>query len=586
MGGMGAVYLARDLRFRIQRYVAVKEIVAQIGDESVRRALLNNFEREANILAALNHPSIPKIHDYFTLDNRTYLVMEFIEGKDLEKILNETEGLLPVQQVVIWGIELCDVLYYLHTREPEPIVFRDIKPSNIMITPENHVVLVDFGIAKKFEAGQKGTMIGTEGYSPPEQYRGEASPQVDIYALGATLHHLLTGIDPRDHAPFTFNERPIRQLNPNVPTELEVIVDTALQYNPEDRFRNANEMKDALIRVARRGGSGYSKGTAAIYQHMQIEPLWVFESEDEIRGTALYHQGRLFIGSYDHNVYALDAESGQLFWKFPAERGVVSTPAYYNRAIYFGSEDQYVYAVSALTGTLQWKCYTDAEIRSSPAISDRHVFIGSDDGRLYIINADTGRIASDINTGAPIRSTPLVAMDHVFFGNEHGDMICSDFSGKIRWQMSARRAITSSARYQDGAIYFGSVDGHLYAVDAKTGWTIWRFRMEKGTISSPWLTEKFAYIGSADGHIYCINLQTSKAVWQYKTGHQVSSSPVVSHDAVYCGSVDGSLYCLDAQTGALRWRFETGGPITGSPVLANNMVFIGSTDHKLYAIPA
>ena len=198
IGGMGAVYLARDTRFKVTKYVAVKEIVAQVHDDAMRETLVLNFEREANLLATLNHAAIPKIHDYFTIGRRWYLVMQYIQGQNLESILDATENLLPVQQTVIWAIELCDVLYYLHSHKPEPIVFRDMKPANIMVTPENRVVLVDFGIAKEFELGEKGTMIGTEGYSPPEQYRGEASPQVDIYALGATLHHILTGIDPRD----------------------------------------------------------------------------------------------------------------------------------------------------------------------------------------------------------------------------------------------------------------------------------------------------------------------------------------------------------------------------------------------------
>jgi serine/threonine protein kinase len=129
-----------------------------------------------------------------------------------------------------------------------------MKPSNVMINQQDHVVLVDFGIAKPFESGQKGTMIGTEGYSPPEQYRGEATPLADIYALGATLHHALTRHDPRLEAPFSFNERPVRQKNPNVSPELETVVTTALQYNPEDRYQNASDMKDALLGAARETG--------------------------------------------------------------------------------------------------------------------------------------------------------------------------------------------------------------------------------------------------------------------------------------------------------------------------------------------
>ena len=149
------------------------------------------------MLATLNHPCIPRIYDYFTQDDRSYLVLEFIHGKDLEAIIADNNGFLAEEQVLGWGLALCDVLAFLHSHKPDPIIFRDMKPSNVMINHNGELILVDFGIAKAFQVGSKGTMIGTEGYSPPEQYRGEATPLADVYSLGATLHHALTRRDPR-----------------------------------------------------------------------------------------------------------------------------------------------------------------------------------------------------------------------------------------------------------------------------------------------------------------------------------------------------------------------------------------------------
>ena len=206
VGGMGAVYSARDLHFpNVVKRVAVKEMVNMARDPSIHETIVRNFEREANILATLNHPAIPRIYDYFTHNERSYLIMEFVDGKDLEAVLSETQGFLPEAQVIDWAIELCDVLSYLHNNKPEPVIFRDMKPSNIMLSTHGNIMLVDFGIAKTFQTGQRGTMIGTEGYSPPEQYKGDATPFADIYALGATLHHMLTGRDPRLEPPFSFS---------------------------------------------------------------------------------------------------------------------------------------------------------------------------------------------------------------------------------------------------------------------------------------------------------------------------------------------------------------------------------------------
>jgi serine/threonine protein kinase len=247
LGGMGAVSQARDLRFTgVARLCALKEMTCTTPDPQVRRLAIQNFEREANILASLNHPAIPKIYDYFTEGTRSYLVMEYIEGEVLEALMGDTEQILPEERGVDWAVQICDVLSYLHSQEPS-IVFRDMKPSNIMLRPPNHVVLIDFGIARVFEVGQKGTMIGTEGYSPPEQYRGIANPVGDIYALGATLHHLLTRRDPRLEPPFTFHEEPPRLLNPALSEELEAVIMKALEYEPEKRFASAKDMKDALV---------------------------------------------------------------------------------------------------------------------------------------------------------------------------------------------------------------------------------------------------------------------------------------------------------------------------------------------------
>jgi outer membrane protein assembly factor BamB len=585
---MGAVYRARDLHFpSVNRVVALKEMVNQARDPLVRDTIVRNFEREANILATLDHPAVPRIYDYFTSNERSYLILEFINGKDLEALLNENEGWIAPERVIQWGIELCDVLSYLHSHSPEPIIFRDMKPSNVMINSHDHIVLIDFGIAKSFQYGQRGTMIGTEGYSPPEQYRGEATPQADIYALGATLHHVLARRDPRLEAPFSFAERPIRAHNPHVSLELETVVMTALQYNPKDRFQSASAMKEALISAARQTGMlarpGYLK-TSLYGTGSDIQPLWTFACEDEIRGAPAFHNGIVYTGSYDNNLYALKADTGDFLWKYPTDGGVVSRPVVYESSVYFGSEDKRVHVVNARNGRVNWTYYTDGPVRSSPRITEGHILIGSDDCHLHAINSVSGRKAWQVNVSGPVRSSPAVSQDMVYVGTENGDLYCVDFRGSIKWHYQARRAITSSPLVEQGILYFGSMDTNLYALDARTGWTIWRFRLGKGTISSPALFNDLVYTGAVDGNIYCIDAKSAKEVWRFGTEHQVTGSPIVYKDAVYCGSVDGHLYCLEYRTGRLRWKLRTGGPITGAPLAADDIIYVGSVDHRIYAV--
>jgi serine/threonine protein kinase len=589
IGGMGSVYRARDLHFpNVTKLVAVKEMINRAPDPLVRKTIVQNFEREANILATLSHPSIPRIYDYFSLDNRSYLVLEYIHGKDLEEIINETGGFLAEERVLRWAIELCDVISFLHNHKPDPIIFRDMKPSNVMVNPSDKIILVDFGIAKPFQVGQKGTMIGTEGYSPPEQYRGDAGPLADIYALGATIHHALTRRDPRLEPPFSFGERPLRKVNPVVSVELDAVINTALQYNPEDRFQNAEAMKESLEAAGRKTGLlNHDSGmTASIQSSVGIKPLWVFQCEDEIRGAPLYHDGSIYIGSYDHNLYSINAADGKMNWKYASDGGVVTRPAVFEGDIFIGSEDQRLHVVSTRTGKVNWTYYTDGRIYSSPRIAEGHVFFGSDDRNIHAVNLLTGRAVWRFETSSPVRSTPFVAHDSVFAGCESGDFYCVSFRGEMKWHYKAKMAVTSSPCEADGMVYFGSLDSCFYALDARAGWVIWRFRMGKGSIASPNTAESLVFIGSADGNIYAIDAHTSKEVWRFKTENQVSGSAVVYKDALYCGSADGNVYCLETRSGRLRWKYSTKGPITGTPLVYDGIVYIGSTDHFLYTLLA
>lgn len=587
---MGSVYRARDMHFpNVTKLVAVKEMINTAPDPLVRETIVQNFEREANLLATLHHSSIPRIYDYFSIESRSYLVLEFIHGKDMEAIINESKSFLPEDMVLRWAIELCDVLDYLHKHKPDPIIFRDMKPSNVMINNNGDVVLVDFGIAKAFQTGIKGTMIGTEGYSPPEQYRGEATPSADIYALGATIHHALTRRDPRLEPPFSFAERPLRRINQAVSAEMEAVVNMALEYNPDSRFRTAADMKQALTTVARKTGALGRMGgpqTSTVANPSSVKPLWTFKCEDDVRGTPTIFQGTLFVGSYDNNLYALNAADGKFQWKYPTEGGVVSRPVVADGNIFFGSEDKRLHVVSARSGKVVWTYYTDAPIRSSPRIAEGHIFIGSDDRYLHAINLNSGRMVWRFETADAIRATPFVNDSMVYVGCESGDFYAVDFRGTLKWRFHAKRAVTSSAVGTDQNLYFTSVDSTLYSLDPRNGWVIWRFRLGKPSISTPCMADDLVFVGAADGFIYAVEARSAKEVWRFRTDHQVNGSPIIYKDSLYCGSVDGSLYCLEYRTGRLRWKFGTEAAITGTPLAYDDIVYVGSNDHTVYALLA
>lgn len=272
-GGFAAVYVAVDLKQR--KRCAVKETFDPSADGA------EQFRLEADILAGVRHPNLPAVWDYFQHSGGLYLVMEYIEGDDLESRL-EMLGSLSEDDTRDWAIQLCDAVLALHTHVP-PIIHRDIKPANIKITPEGQAVLVDFGIAKLYRAGnntQVAARAVTDGFSPLEQYgQGSTDGRSDIYALGATLYNLLSGVIPPD-APSRVSEEmlvPPSRFQPGITPYMESIVMRALQLRPSDRFQSAEEMRRALVTSATPAArvSGNLRTTGNLGRHAEAQSgIW------------------------------------------------------------------------------------------------------------------------------------------------------------------------------------------------------------------------------------------------------------------------------------------------------------------------
>ncbi len=244
-GGMGTVFLAEHLQ--LQSILAIKEVCSPGESDEERQATLEQYQREARFLVQLNHPNLPKVTDAFVENDRFYLVMEYIEGVTLEARLKERGGRpLPVIQVIEWGLQIADVLAYLHNQNP-PIIFRDLKPANVMVKPDNTIRLIDFGIARRFQLGavHDTSLFGSVGYSPPEQFgRQQTDARSDIYAFGVTLHQMLTGIDPSIQ-PFKFVF--VSMVNSAVPELLSTLIQKCLAMDPDARPADIHQVAMGLV---------------------------------------------------------------------------------------------------------------------------------------------------------------------------------------------------------------------------------------------------------------------------------------------------------------------------------------------------
>lgn len=272
-GGMGAVYLARDMEL-FGRLCVVKQMRPFFATQTERRKAEEDFKREAEVLVRLNHPGhprIPEVYGYFVEGVDQFLVMKYIEGESLERRLERLGRPLAETDVIRCAQEVANALVYLHSRQPQPVVHRDIKPANIIVDPEERIWLVDFGLAKAavssgarvMMAGGKTVAAGTPGYTPLEQWQMRPTPRSDIYALGATMHHLLSAHDPRDR--FTsFPEldmellrsfatfAPLAEVRPNISPALASLVDRCLDPKPERR-PSAQQLEIELERLAPTG---------------------------------------------------------------------------------------------------------------------------------------------------------------------------------------------------------------------------------------------------------------------------------------------------------------------------------------------
>jgi serine/threonine-protein kinase len=240
-GGMGAVYLLHDSR--LERKCVLKEMVPPSHDPADLKEFRERFRNEALTLSKLSHPNLPPVYDHFEENHQCCLVMEYIEGDDLESLLSvKAPKGFPEERVRQWALTICAILEYLHRRDPL-ILYRDLKPSNIMVRKEDgRLFLIDFGIAKSVhQALTHNTSWDTEGYAPIEQMQGEPEVRSDIYALAATMHHLLSGRPP---VPFKFPA--IRSLRSEVSAEMEALLEKALKLRADERYGTAREMREAL----------------------------------------------------------------------------------------------------------------------------------------------------------------------------------------------------------------------------------------------------------------------------------------------------------------------------------------------------
>ncbi|AVQ99456.1 hypothetical protein OBCHQ24_10675 [Oceanobacillus iheyensis] len=238
-GGMSEVYRVQEVNNSFQEW-AVK--ISNMSSKLSRKLI-----DETKLLSELDHPILPRVADFFQDDNYFYLVLEYVEGVSLAEFLEDDSNELKLEDIVNIGVQLCDVLYYLHTRKPHPIIYRDLKPGNILLKKDDQIKLIDFGISRKYQEKQMRdtVQIGTVGFAAPEQFeKKQTDKRTDLFSLGALLYYLLS------KGKYVYiAQEPIKSLNSSIPKSLETCVDQLVELDPEDRLQDVREAKILLLKA-------------------------------------------------------------------------------------------------------------------------------------------------------------------------------------------------------------------------------------------------------------------------------------------------------------------------------------------------
>ncbi len=238
-GGMGSIYLANDIRLG-KRKCIVKKLKDDFFKDEDKEKALSFFAREAQVLSSLHHPNIVHVYDFFAEDDNYYLIMEYVDGRNLEEILYEQGKPFSESEVISFATQILDVLVYLHNHYP-PVIYRDLKPSNLMLNEQNKIKLIDFGIARPYDSNEDNTHIVSQGYSPPEQYWGASEPRSDLYSLGCTLYFLLTAQEPK-----ALQVCSPKDIVNSISDHIDLFIQRATAQDIWLRYQSATEMLEAI----------------------------------------------------------------------------------------------------------------------------------------------------------------------------------------------------------------------------------------------------------------------------------------------------------------------------------------------------
>ena len=361
---------------------------------------------------------------------------------------------------------------------------------------------------------------------------------------------------------------------------------------------------EALLLLALEPAGGQGSGPWTIYRGTQglvgvapgtlgdtLELHWTFEAGGAITSSPVVDGERIYFGSDDQHIHALDRRSGEAVWAYATEDIIEAPPLVLEGVVYAGSSDYFLHAIDARTGEGRWRFETDDRVLGSAnwAVGPDgalRILVGSYDTHLYCLDAKAGTELWRYKTDNYVNGTPAILGEKVVFGGcDSGIHVVSSQTGErlAKFDLGEESYIAGSVGLADGRAYFGHYGNAFVCVDLEDGEVLWSLQGDQAFFSSPAITPDRVVFGGRDKRVYCVDRADGSELWSFRTRRKVDASPVVCGDRVIVGSGDGRMYLLDLEDGEELWSFEVGRSIFSSPAVVDGMVYVGANDGRLYA---
>jgi outer membrane protein assembly factor BamB len=614
-GGMSVVYRAYEPL--LERPVALKLLAPELQHQP---GLVAAMRREAISAARLRHPNIALVYEFGVIDDTPFLALEYVPGRSLRQIL-EAGPLLPARALNLLA-QVADALHYAHSMG---IVHRDVKPSNMLVGPADHLVLIDFGLAEALDDPARtddGLALGTPHYLAPEQARGEpADARSDQYALAAVAYEMLTGRPPFFgrastaivHAHVHELPEPPSERLPVLPGAVDAVLLRGLAKTPHERYPSPLAFVDAL-RLALQGAAAPRRrngwpltltiallvglvllGLAGTLQSQQLfsfasptsgAPLpqqvaWVYQSETVGGSAPVAIKDMLVFSSLDGRLHGLQASTGQLVWRSPNDDLHYGAPAAGRGLIFVGSDDQALQGLSPTSGGTIWRTPLIGMAARAPLVDDEQLVAITDKQYIYVLQSDNGQV---------IWSRPLVA-EPIGVAIREGWLVVSTHqlllaldarSGVVVWEFATAGPITTAPVIAEGQVFVGTARGVLHSVALINGQEQARFQLRGAPAATPLLDGPLLYLADLSGRLTALEYGTGRERWRVETGSALLSAPLLVEDTLFFGGAGGTLYTVDARNGQELATLVLDGSIIGAPAFANNLLYVRAG--QLYAL--